>query len=814
MTGLSPMLADFKSYKSRFPGFIVFYQVGDFYETFFEDAYTVADELKIALTTRDKRHPNPVPMCGVPVSSLDSHLPKLLDKGYSVVVISQNSSQQQRSGLVERFVDKILTPSIRVDLKDDSQFFVASVDSHQDQFRVFFTNIISKAIYNVDLYSPVETVNFLLSLNIKELLISKEASTNQTFLTLARNYFSNIIKEVDEEAQKALLEYIASILEEKSINWQIEKLSGPAFINSSSLQSLNILSKGDEENLFNLLNKTTTKMGEEMLLRRFMSPFVKEHEILTSLDQIQSCLQNWSDCLKIKKILKPLRGLQKITFRLQTKKISSPELCELKNAVNSALLLKDLKTQALPDLMSALSQVSPSLELIQKLLAPLNTESSKQSNDPDLFLPGFFPDLDSATSLKKQSNQAIQLIEDQERAKTGINNLKVKETQNFGLVIEITNANKHLVPPHYIRKQTLVNCERYTTEQLLELESKLSYIDQEIERLNREKLHHIIESLLEHAKTLEQLSQIIGSIDVQLSLAEASLENDFCRPNLGEPATLEIEEGFHPILKKILKSSYQTNSFKISVDNRAFLITGPNMGGKSTFLRQIGLTVFMFHLGCYVPAKKATIGLFENILTRIGAEDFIFKGLSTFMVEALELASIFNNFSPNSLVLIDELGRGTSTKEAVALSLGALRELNRKKSAFLFSTHLFEIVELADMDVKLLKFEILNNDGNLIFTHRLQEGFIDHSFALEVCKLAGLNETVLKSAKSFLDCNTKDKTATSKTSETEISSISDIEEKLLALDLNRITPLEALNLLEQLKQEILSKKAPRKVANF
>ncbi|MCS6893504.1 MAG: hypothetical protein NZO16_02910 [Deltaproteobacteria bacterium] len=812
MSKITPLLKEYLEYKSQYPDFFIFYQVGDFYEVFFDDAKKVSDLLHIALTARDKSSPNAVAMCGVPSHSLENYVSKLLDQGHSVVVVSQTPSNK---GPVTRFVDKILTPGIRLDSSDDSDnsSVLGAVVCRDNEIEFCFSSVVSGKVFVKSRCDIYEFLSLSSGIQLKELIFSSEDKYFESLLK-SNLHDVKVVARHDKiaSALKIFFDYLKSlgftILEDR---WEIIQITSEPFIDGISLRNLDILNLNNAtQSLFQIFDHTVTSMGKAELKSRFLSPFTNLDQIQKSHDDIQHVLDNFSFYDKVRSMLKPTSNLSKLVAKIQTQKITVPELRYFRTAIKSLIDLCELINE-FPNAINTLCDLGSNKSLFRsifEIVKPLKPEFL-ETDSSTIFETGYFADLDQLIQLKSQLDSTLQAIEQVERAKTGIQNLKVKITQNFGIVIEITNSQKKFVPDWYIRRQTLVNCERYTTKELIDLETRLKTLDQEILNLTEKYLNEIKMLLKPYATDLSKVLHLIGDLDVIINFAKVSREYELTKPILTNSRILNIKGGFHPILKARNGSEYQPNDFVLLNEKNQFILTGPNMGGKSSFLRQIGLTIFINQIGCFVPAEKAELGIFEKIRTRIGSDDSIFKGISTFMAECLDVSAILKAASPNSVILIDELGRGTNAREGLAFCVAVIRNLQKSKTPFILATHFHELKEFFP-DLCFIQTEITETDTGPVFTHRIINGLTSSSYSLFVAKMAGISDEILTDASKILaDLLTSQKIATNSRLEDEIRIVSilsdeekNIIEMLKNLDPNNLTPLEALKILFSFKTRL------------
>lgn len=748
------VLQEYLEFKRAYPDFIIFYQLGDFYEVFFDDAKEVASHLSITLTSRDKNDPNPVPMCGVPVHSVESYVSKLLDKGISVAIVAQKKVGKT----IERRISQLLTPGVRVDLESDvSQGIIASIMKTQNHFEVCLAFVNDKTVINRKVDDLVDAVVLLSTYDAQEILLP--TGQVEDFHLLLQN-----LKAVPRKVQflgsafETLRTYLQSLkVEIDTKYWKVDNSNSNLTVNASCLRSLDVLNPDSELTLFSFLNQCVTPMGSALLKRRFLSPIKSKDQILEYHDDIAKVLQNYPVYHNLHKAISTTLNVSKLILRARANRVSLTEARKLKTLISKLRCFLDEYFEAgKPVELSKLAQsarklldIKDLIEDLWKLLEPLNESTSSTLGGYDVFLPGHFPDLDELVSLKTQCDSILESIEKAEREKTGIQNLRVKVTQNFGIVFEVTNSHKHLVPSTYIRKQTLVNCERFTSQELLELEEKIQNIDSQILALSEEKWSQIQQKLAERCDKLDLLGEIVGELDLLITLASVSKREGFVRPTLVDDPVIKICRGFHPLLRKLLQDSYQVNDFNLEADRNFFILTGPNMGGKSSFLRQIGLTVILNQIGCYVPAQEATLGIFEAVRVRIGANDQIFKGMSTFMSECVDIAEIVRSAGPRTLVLIDELGRGTNAEEGLAFCVATLRFLTQRGTPLILATHFHQLSEIFP-NAQFIQTEVLETDSGPLFTHRIKEGVLNHSYSWFVAEKAGLPPEVVDLCKVYL----------------------------------------------------------------
>ncbi|MCS6962276.1 MAG: hypothetical protein NZT61_07245, partial [Deltaproteobacteria bacterium] len=753
MYKLTPMLEEYLKFKNQYPEFVIFYQVGDFYEVFFDDAKIVSNVLQIALTSRDKDDSNAVPMCGVPVSSVENYLTKLLDRGFSVVVISQRKDE---GSTISRFVDLVLTPGIRIDLASDAKdYFIALSTFYENAYETCLLNLQTKHARVYRFPRPVDLISLVSAFEVKEFIVDKITSlelhnyTQSLGFKLTVTPYSgpayDVLKRYLSRVNPALAEFELEIVEEDC----------SFFFNASAFNGLNILSPNEgDPSLFTFFNRCVTPMGTTELRKRFFTPFKDAGSVRDSHESIQMIINAFTNYISIRGLLETGCNLSKIAVRAELAKLNFHEAKHLKIFLLNILKVTDLDLgnyEVGP--LKKLKQERAIIRRILENLAPINEKSSGGLDDLNCFLAGYFSEFDELVCLKTQISSTLSALEQSERQRTGIPTLKLKITQNFGILYEVTNSYKNLVPDYFIRRQTLVNCERYTTPELISLEEKIKNLDDELTRVTGKIWEEIKSFINQASEALFRLSKIIGELDLLITFAIIARDENFVKPVLVDKPHINISQGFHPLLKKTLRENYQTNDFLLDDENRYFVLTGPNMGGKSSFLRQLGVTVFINQIGSYVPANKATLGIFNQVLTRIGSEDFILKGLSTFMCECLDVSEILSRADEMSLVLIDELGRGTNSEEGFAFCAAVLNYLKQKRVPFLLATHFHQLNGVVP-EVNFIQTEVLETVTGPVFTHRIKSGILNHSYSWFVARMAGIPDNVVFDAKRLFNAIT------------------------------------------------------------
>lgn len=794
---LSPMLAQYVQYKEQYPDYVIFYQVGDFYEIFFEDAVTTAKALNITLTSRDKL--NPVPMCGVPVHAIDHYLSKFVDLGYSAILVSQEPVVGKNG--VNRYIERIVTPGARifessargtakiVSVVLDKKFAIASASIEEGDVIVRELETIDSLVQEIKRLGAKEVI---VPLKIKGEKVDQRTGWVRRIQTLTgatvkqRELDSSRPIDTSENLsslQKDATRLLCDFVEEVSLGKRglIKSISpyreeGRMLIDARTRENLELIE--GPLSLFSFLNKTTCVLGERTLKSWIEAPLNDLTEIKERHDCIESLTEEFN--------LSFVPDLERIAARIELGIVTPLELSAVRDCFKLELDLSSSKF-----LKERATRIEPPKELVKLLESTLADNPSGIFTEGAVIRDGFNSELDSVRALRDRGRDWVLELEKRERELTGIPSLKLRFTQAFGFFIEITKANLSKVPSHYKRRQTTVNGERFTTEELQAKEGEIRGAEQREIELQRRLFDELREKVKPFSKDLRRIGRALGEIDAISALAKVARACDFTRPELFEEQVLYIEEGAHPCFK----GTFVRNSIP---NDRSIILTGPNMGGKSTYLRQAALIVILAHMGSFVPARSAKVGLVDRLFARIGASDNPAEGESTFMVEMKEAAHILSFATNKSFVLIDELGRGTSTSEGLAIASAVVEELTKRGVRFILATHFHELTKLSG--IKNLCVEVLEQEGTISFTHRVIEGAGLSSYGIEVARLAGIPEEVLERAEILLLNPTAPVTLKPIKKETPKPQTSLIK-KLKALDPNSITPIKALTILSELKEE-------------
>jgi len=903
ISALPPMLKEYQEVKSRHPDCVVFFQVGDFYEVFFEDAVTVARALNLTLTSRDKNNANPIPMCGVPVAALDSYLERLLELNFSAAVVAQQNSYSNTrwpallkdenvagKAVIQRKLTRIVTPGIRLlsnAAGPAAANLVAAVlfDQQRQEGALAFSDVQTGKIQACDGLGLLELQAEISRLMPREIILPlnlegrKVDRRNPWVKRLERKACGALIKfrslqhsslaarralsdipgysALGVMAQKSvalLLDYIdETIVDGRLRIVEIGSISEEQTlaIDATTRDNLELVKNARDGStaatLLWVLNHTKTPAGERLLRQWLVQPLRVVEQIQRRQDAVAELLNKAQERLKIGQALEGIPDLERLAARLELGMITPRELGEVRAALKKVPLIQEsllpcvfLDSRGQPGLLAEIRdslQVPP--EMLDLLARALVDEPPFSVNEGGIIRQGFAPDLDHLREIKGAGRSWMAQLEADERARTGINSLRIKFNYVLGFFIEVTRPNLSRVPDNYIRRQSTANAERFTTSELRSREAEVLGAEERAVEMEKGLFEQLRRELLGWAGDLRRLAGALALLDVLYSLAETAECEGYVRPIIDNSRELYIKKGKHPVLAKILQGRYVPNSLHMTPSCKmCWLVGGPNMGGKSTYLRQAGLIVILAQIGSYVPAKEARLGVVDKIFARIGASDNLAEGESTFMVEMREAAHIVQGATERSLLLVDEIGRGTATSDGLAIAQAVLEWIVCKiHCRTLFATHFHELSGLAKYfrEIGNLSVGSVQEGDDVIFTHEIQERPANKSYGIEVAKLAGLPAPLLARARAILGAYEGGKkelilepppgdvdsgqlslfseSAPSglKAQEGVASSLrpirravlfSSLMQKLKAVDIDNFTPLQALNFLQDIKTEI------------
>jgi len=867
----TPLMAQYFKIKEAHPDTILLFRVGDFFETFDEDAKTASKVLGITLTRRANGAAGEVPLAGFPHHAIDTYLPKLVRSGYRVAVCEQMENPKFAKGIVKREVVEVVTPGVAftdklLDHKKNNYLLsfiikeevagIAFCDISTGEFQTYEVPA-DQIRQQIELISPAEV---LLSKKMKEtfqpIIHSINSSLRVTKLDdwifnfeYAKELLLMQFKTVNLKgfgierlhagviAAGAILNYLQETQKTNLSHLNKVNLYNPSdymLLDHSTKRNLEIIFSmqdgGREGSLISILDRTETAMGGRLLKKWVSAPLKKLEPILARQSSVEELLQKKDLRRKLLPELKEIGDIERLVSKICTGRANPRELVFMKTSVKKIPILKEMLTQTESrTLKQIFEQLHPLHPLTEKIETALVDSPPLALVDGGVIRNNYSAELDDLRDISLNGKDWIANLQKSEREKTGIPSLKVNYNRVFGYYIEISNANKDKIPADYIRKQTLVNSERFITPELKEYEEKVLNAEDKIYELESQLFNDLRMFVASFAEEIQQNARLVGMLDCLLSFAESADQYKYVKPEVNETSLLEIKEGRHPVVERILQpgEKFTPNNCKMNnEEEQIILLTGPNMAGKSVYLRQIGLIVLLAQIGSFVPAKEATIGLVDRIFTRVGASDNIAAGESTFLVEMQEAANILNNATSKSLILLDEIGRGTSTFDGISIAWAITEFLHENielSAKTLFATHYHELNEMSDLfpRIKNYKVEVREYDDKVIFLHKVNPGRADHSYGIQVAQMAGLPKFVTDRAKEIL-FNLEGKELTpyevkkerlAKLKQKDEAQLNMFEfkddqlrEEIKDLEVNNLTPMQALNYLHDMKKKVENEK--------
>ena len=868
---LTPVRRQYLTIKHSYPDAVVLFRMGDFYECFDDDAHTLASALEIALTSRTMGRDTRVPMAGVPAVSLETNLARLIKQGHKVAICEQLSDPATSKGLVERGVVRVVTPGTVIEsalLDNQANNYLAAVCTGDDQAGLAYVDVTTGE-FNLSQMTEDRLPMELARLQPSEILVSDRDGFEYSVAGQGGLSQNASVNRVDggafslDSARRALLDYYGvlsleayglesngaateplavraagAILEYLQYTWQGERpaLSPPAVYSTASYMTLDPQTRRNLElfaagrwdssdmSLLKALDGTRTPMGGRLLRRWLGQPLLDLERLERRMDAVQFFHGDAFRRDESATALGQISDLERILSRVQTNTAAPRDLLALKRSVAAAEQLASIfsrdEVEQVAWVAADLRPIPEATALIEQAIEP---EPSGSVGEGGVIRPGFSPDLDRARSLARDTRGFIAALESEERERTGIRNLKVGFNQVFGYYIEVSNSNLDAVPDHYQRRQTLTGGERYVTPELKEFESQALDAREKLEELERSLYRQVCRQVADHGPAISRLASAIARADVFVGLADVAVRHGYVRPELNDGVAIRIADGRHPVVERVLGSGgFVPNDAALDSDDaQIMLITGPNMAGKSTYIRQVALIVLMAQIGSFVPASSATIGLVDRIFTRVGLQDDLATGQSTFMVEMVETAAILNQASWRSLVVLDEIGRGTSTYDGLSIARAVVEHLHnnpRLGCKTLFATHYHELTELASTlpGVRNYSVAVSEEDGRVAFLRRIVPGGADRSYGVHVAMLAGMPASVVSRAQELLTHLEQDhgsgvaagrggqrKSAPSPQLPLPLFPSGDdrLAEALLGMDVSNLTPLEAINKLYELQEQ-------------
>lgn len=853
----TPLMKQYFSIKAKYPDAILLFRVGDFYETFGEDAIVASNVLGIVLTRRANGSAAFVELAGFPHHSIDSYLPKLVRAGYKVAVCDQLEDPKLTKKIVKRGITELVTPGVSYNdqlLSNSENNYLASVYFSKDKAGIAFLDI-STGSFKVAT-GDLKYIDLLLSsLNPKEILLQRgyregfeERFGKDYYISfmdewafvydscrekLHKQFGVNSLKGYGIENMPLSITAAGSILfylemtrhEGLSHLCSISRIDETDYvwIDKFTFRNLEVFNSGNEGavSLVNILDKCSSPMGSRLLRTWLMLPLKSTTEINRRLAITDYLYKDKETRQSLRMILKSVGDLERITSKASAGKVSPRELTQLNRGLSHLSEIKNIcQSTSSDDLITSIANINLCSDLRLKLDQTLLAEPAGQIGKGDVIANGVNDELDSLRNIARHGKEVLNSIQEREIERTGITSLKISYNNVFGYYLEVRNTHKEKVPEDWIRKQTLVNAERYITQELKEYEEKILGAEEKILALESSIYSELLEYLRQFINDIQRNCNIISRIDVLNTFAEISEQNRYSKPTVNEEEILSIKEGRHPVIETLMPPGEEYISNDLYLDNstqQIIILTGPNMAGKSALLRQTALIVLMAQIGCFVPASNATIGVFDKIFTRVGASDNISRGESTFMVEMLETSTILHNLSSRSLVLLDEIGRGTSTYDgmSIAWSIVDFIHSNKDRAKTIFATHYHELNELAEQfdRVKNFNVSVKEVDNRVIFLRKLLPGGVEHSFGIHVARMAGMPGEVIKKAERILkklEEQSKGEKGLVKREEAVQLSFFQLEDPLLvslrdelkSIDINQMSPLDAFDKLRQLKKKI------------
>ncbi|AWB71469.1 DNA mismatch repair protein MutS [Vibrio cholerae] len=845
----TPMMQQYLRLKAENPDILLFYRMGDFYELFYDDAKRASELLDISLTKRGASAGEPIPMAGVPFHAVEGYLAKLVQMGESVAICEQIGDPATSKGPVERKVVRIVTPGTVTDealLSERVDNLIAAIYHHNGRFGYATMDITSGRFQLSEPQTEEEMAAELQRTSPRELLFPEDFAPvhlmanrqgnrrrpiwefelatakqqlNQQFGTRDLVGFGVEQAKLGLCAAGCLIQYVkdtqrTALPHIRSLTWDRQDQS--VILDAATRRNLELthnLAGGTDNTLAEVLDHCATPMGSRMLKRWIHQPMRDNATLNQRLDAITE-LKETALYGELHPVLKQIGDIERILARLALRSARPRDLARLRHAM-----------QQLPELHSVMSELKqPHLTELRTHAEPMNElcdllERAIKENPPvvirdgGVIADGYSAELDEWRDLANGATEFLERLEAEERDRHGIDTLKVGYNNVHGFYIQVSRGQSHLVPPHYVRRQTLKNAERYIIEELKQHEDKVLNSKSRALALEKQLWEELFDLLMPHLEQLQQLAASVAQLDVLQNLAERAENLEYCRPTLVQEAGIHIQGGRHPVVERVMNEPFIANPIELNPQRRMLIITGPNMGGKSTYMRQTALIALMAHIGSYVPAESASIGPLDRIFTRIGASDDLASGRSTFMVEMTETANILHNATRNSLVLMDEIGRGTSTYDGLSLAWASAEWLAKEIGAMtLFATHYFELTELPNVLPHLanVHLDAVEHGDGIAFMHAVQEGAASKSYGLAVAGLAGVPKPVIKNARAKLqqlELLSSQPAETRKPSRVDIANQlslipepSAVEQALAGVDPDQLTPRQALDMLYQLKK--------------
>ena len=831
---LSPMMKQYVDIKEENSDVILFFRLGDFYEMFFEDAYTASRELELTLTGKSAGLEERIPMCGVPHHAVNFYLEKLIDKGYKVAICEQVEDPKEAKGVVKREVLQIVSKGTLMNsefLDEKSNNYIGNIIDLNYCYIISYADI-STGEFNVTItdYNKDRVISEILSIGLNEVVV--KSTFDKTITNVLKNKYKMNVSIFDTELETLEYKHIYETIEDERyiyaithllsylINTQkrsLNHLQKVKVVNNKEYLKMDIHTKRNLElteslrlksrnfSLLWLLDKTKTAMGSRMLKNWIESPLINKEEINKRYDIIEKLLEEFILKEDLKNLLFEVYDLERLCGRIGYGNTNGRDLLQLKNSLKVLPDVKRILTE-----LDFNSDIETLDELYELLESSIDEDAPITIKEGGIIKIGYNKELDELKVNRSSGKDFVINMEKEERERTGIKNLKVGYNKVFGYFIEVSKGNVALVKEefNYERKQTLANCERYVTPLLKEKEALILGAEEKIINLEYNLFIDIRDKVREYIDRIQKVAKVIAEIDVLQSLATVSEENNYVRPTITDERVVRIIDNRHPVVEKVLETPFVPNDTIMDEKTDILVITGPNMAGKSTYMRELVITVIMAQIGSYVPAKECTLPIFDKIFTRIGASDDLVSGDSTFMVEMKEANAALSNATENSLIIFDELGRGTATYDGLSLAQSIIEYIhNNIKCKTLFSTHYHELTKLDEHFKRLKNVHVsaLEENGKITFLHKIKEGSIDKSYGIHVARLANLPDSLIRRANEIL-ASYENKSEVEIKNQMSFDLIekeeSIVEKKLKELNPLEMTPMEALNTIFELKKDL------------
>lgn len=860
---MTPMMEQYFEIKNKYKDFLLFYRLGDFYEMFFDDAILASRELELTLTGRDCGEEERAPMCGVPYHSSETYIGRLIEKGYKVAICEQMEDPALAKGLVRRDVTRVITPGTLIEsnlLKETQNNYLCAVFFDTEEIGVCFADVstgqafatsfggkemLSKLNTELSTYMPSEII---LNVSIESLpdrgqfiheRVSSLISDNQSMrFDYATSY--DCVRDSFESERSAwdgrkavicaiggLLNYIAEMQKTDKTNIKDLKVytNGQFMeIDVNSRRNLELCetmrTKEKRGSLLWVLDKTKTAPGARLLRQWVEHPLLKSSLIIKRQSAVEELFENFIKRQELENLLSGVLDLERLLTKIIYGTANGKDLRAVCNTISVfpelKSLISDCKSEEIRKIFENFDTLSDIYNLIQK---SIREDAPFSVRDGGIILEGYNAEVDHLRSIMTDGHSWIDEITQREREATGIKTLKINYNKVFGYYIEVTKSLISMVPDRYIRKQTLTNCERYITQELKDIEATILGAADKVCTLEYNLFQEIRQKIADESDRIRKTAALVATIDVYNSLATVAAKNNYIKPEIDDSNVIDVKDGRHPVVEQFVKDSYfvPNDVYLDTSANRLMLITGPNMAGKSTYMRQVALIIVMAQIGSYVPASDARIGIVDKVFTRVGASDDLASGQSTFMLEMNEVAYILRNATQKSLIIYDEVGRGTSTFDGMSIARAIIEYTNGKKigAKTLFATHYHELTSMEEEFSGIVNYNIAakKRGDNIIFLRKIIRGSTDDSYGIEVAKLAGLPNEVIRRAKEILATVEK----TSRTLTTSNSNFADEVENLITfediteksviedikkIDINTMTPVEAMNLLFELNNRL------------